>query len=58
MSYQMKTFRYLYGIRLGELLLTHDDNMSRTLLHKSLFAAECQQVASRTVETRKGIRSD
>ena len=57
-SAQMKMFRYLYGIVLGELLLKHPDNLSRTLQHKSLSAAEGQQVASMTVQTLKGIRSD
>ena len=32
--------------------------MSQTLQHKSLSAAEGQQVASMTVETLKGIRGD
>ena len=27
-SFHMNTFRYLYGIMLGELLLTHADNLS------------------------------
>ena len=54
----MKTFRYLYGIMLGELLLNHADNLSWTQQHKSLSAADGQQMASMTVETLKGIWGD
>ena len=42
----------------GELLLKHADNTSRTLQHKSMSAAESQRVASMIVETVKGIRGD
>ena len=34
-SLHMNTFRYLYGIMLGELLLKHADNLSWTMQHKS-----------------------
>ena len=57
-SSQMKTFDHLYGNALGELMLRHSDNMSRTLQNKSLSAAEGQQAAKMTVRTIQSIRSD
>ncbi len=57
-SSQMSTFDYLYGNILGELILRHTDNLSRTLQHKTLSAAEGQQVAQMTLETLKKIRSE
>ena len=57
-TYQLNTFRYWYGLMLGELLLKHADNVSRTLQHKSLSAADGQRVASMIVEILKGIRGD
>ena len=39
-SAQMKTFQYLYGIMLAELILQHADNLSRMLQYKCLSAAE------------------
>lgn len=57
-SSQMKTFDYLYGNTLGELVLRHSDNLSRTLQSKSLSAAEGQQAAKMTVKTFESIRTD
>ena len=55
---QMKTFHYIFGSMLGELILRHSDNLSSTLQHKCLSAAEGQQVAHMTVQTFKSIRND
>ena len=55
---QMSTFTYLFGSMLGELVLKHTDNLSRTLQHTSLSAAEAQQITSMTVATLKSMRSD
>lgn len=35
-SAQMKSIDFLFGVILGELLLMHSDNLSRTLQHKYL----------------------
>ena len=43
---------------LGELILRHSDNLSSTLQHKCLSAAEGQQVAHMTVQTFKSICND
>ena len=56
-SAQMKSFRFLFGVMLGELILRHTDNL-RTLQHKAFSAAEGQAIARMTVQTLKSIRSD
>ena len=57
-SAQMKTFNFVYGAILGEMILRHADNLSSTLQHKSMSAAEGQHVALMTVQTMKSIRTD
>ena len=57
-SAQMETFNYLYGAILGETILRHTDNLSSTLQHKTLSAAEGQQVAIMTIATLTSLRSD
>jgi hypothetical protein len=57
-SSQMNTFDYLFGNLLGQMILKHADNLSSTLKHKSLSAAEGQQIARMTTETLKSIRND
>ncbi len=57
-STQMTTFQYLYGVMLGELILNHTDNLSRTLQKHDISAAEGQEVADLTVQTLNRIRSD
>ena len=58
MSSQMTMFNYFYGCLLGELILRHTDNLSRTLQNKSMSAAEGQQVAQMTTQTFKSLHSD
>ena len=57
-SAQMKTFSFAYGAILGEMILRHADNLSSTLQHKSMSAAEGQQVALMTVQTMNSIRTE
>jgi hypothetical protein len=40
------TFDFLFGVFLGELILRHSDNLSKTLQQKTLSAAEGQQLAT------------
>ena len=54
----MKTFSFVYGAILGEIILRHADNLSNTLQHKSMSAAEGQQVALMTVQTMNSIRTE
>ena len=49
---QFKTFQYFYGVILGELILKHSDNLSKTLQSPKLSASEGQHVAEMTVRTR------
>ena len=42
----------------GELILKHADNLSSTLQHKHLSAAEGQKIAMMTVQTMESLRTD
>ncbi len=57
-SAQMRTFEFFYGVVLGEMILRHTDNLSTTLQHNTLSAAEGQEIARMTIETLKSIRMD
>ena len=54
---QMKTFNFLFGTVLGEMVLRHMDNLSKTLQAKALSAAEGQQVADMVVRTLQTLRN-
>ena len=43
---------------IGQLILVHCDNLSRTLQKKDISAAEGQVVADLTIQTLSKIRSD
>ena len=47
-----------FGICLGELLLKHSDNLSKTLQSSKMPASEGQVIAKMTVKTLQSIRSD
>lgn len=55
---QMHTFDFLFGVSLGNLLLRHTDNLSKTLQHKSLSAAEGQRVAKLTLDVLQSLRNE
>lgn len=55
---QFKTFRYFLGVLLGELILKHSDNLSKTLQSSKLSASEGQRIATMTVKTLQSLRSD
>jgi len=57
-SSQMNTFNFLFGTYLGELVLRHTDNLSKTLQHQSLSAAEGQIVADMVIRTIKKLRDE
>ena len=57
-SSQMTTFNFLFGIFLGDLLLRHTDNLSKTLQDKACSAAEGQVIADIVVHTLPAMRSD
>ena len=54
----MKIFDYFYGLRLGILLLRHNDSLSASLQTRYLCAAETQTIANHTVVTLKKMRTD
>ena len=54
----MEKFEFYYGVTLGELILKHTDNLSKTLQHKTISAAEGQECASLTLRTLQSLRSD
>ena len=53
---QMQTFDFLFGVSLGNLLLRHTDNLSKTLQLKSLSAAEGQRLATLTLKVLRSLR--
>ena len=52
----MKSFNYFFGLVLGEILLRHTDNLSRTL-QKNISASEGQLVANMTRRTLQSMRN-
>ena len=54
----MHTFDFLVGISLGNLLLRHTDNLSKTLQQKSLSAAEGQRLAKLTLYVLQSLRDE
>ena len=55
---QFKNFRYFFGMLLGEIILKHSDNLSKTLQSPKLSASEGQQIATMTVKTLQSLRTD
>lgn len=55
---QMSTFDFLFGVILGQLVLRHTDNLSKTLQQKELSAAEGQTAAKMTLDTLSKMRED
>ena len=49
----MKSFDFYFGVSLGELLLNHSDNLSKTLQSASMSAAEGQKIADMTINRRQ-----
>ena len=50
---QMSTFYFLFGVSLGALILTHSDNLSKTLQHQFISVAEGQHIARLTLDVLK-----
>lgn len=55
---QMNSFDFFFGTVLGEMLLRHTDNLSKTLQDKAISAAEGQEVSSMVVRTLDKLRDD
>ena len=54
----MARFQYLFGVLLGECILSHTDNLSKTLQNPSLTSSEAQHIAALTCQTLERIRTD
>ena len=55
---QMKTFDFYFGVSLLHNVLSHTDNLSKTLQHTRLNAAEGQHLVRMTTTTLKSIRTE
>lgn len=55
---QMRNFDFIFGIQLGHLVMRHTDNLSKTLQHMNMSAAEGQAVAQMTLDTLSNIRTE
>ena len=55
---QLEKFDFLFGVMLGEEVLRMADNLSRTLQHKDLSAAEGNQAAHLTCEALKRLHEE
>ena len=55
---QILTFNFLLGISLGTLILQHSDNLSKSLQHDTITAAEGQPMAKLTIDVLKFIRKE
>ena len=54
----MQTFEYLFGLSLGECILRHTDNLSRTIQSPSLTAFEAHELGKKTILTLQRIRNE
>ena len=54
---QMNSFDFYFGVYLGEMILCHTDNLSKTLQKRELSAAEGQLVSSLVKETLQSMHS-
>ena len=57
-STTMRSFKFFFGVVLGELILRHSDNLSRTLQASHVSAAEGQMIAAMTVKTLQSMRNE
>ena len=57
-SSQMKTFNFLFGTVLCEMLLCHTDNLSKALQKKTISAAEGQGIAKMVIATLWTLRTE
>uniref|UniRef100_A0A1X7UIB2 Uncharacterized protein n=1 Tax=Amphimedon queenslandica TaxID=400682 RepID=A0A1X7UIB2_AMPQE len=57
-SSYMEKISFFIGVALGELILGHSDNLSKSLQSKVLTAAQGQHQAELTVKTLESLRND
>ena len=56
--YQMETFDYFFGVQLGNLVLRHSDNVSKTIQKPTLSAGDCQSLAKSSLKMMEKLRMD
>ena len=54
----MRWFDYFFGVVLGELVLRHNDNLSRTLQSTNISGPQGQKIAATTQKTLQSLRSE
>ena len=54
----MMKFDFLFGLMLGVFILSHTDNLSKTLQTQKLSAADGQNIAELTCKTLERICTD
>ena len=57
-KHQMSTFEFFIGVVIGERILKHTDNLSKTLQHKDISATEGQEVANLSMQTLQRMRDE
>ena len=55
---QMRAFQYFFGPHLGFMIMSHTDNLSRSLQGTEKSASKGQMIASMTVKTLQNVRSN
>lgn len=55
---QFRTSHYFFGVHLGELILRHTDNLSKTLQSSTISASEGASAAAMTTTTLEGLRNE
>ena len=53
-----ESFNFYFRVTLGEFILCHSDNLSKTLQASHISAAEGQKIATMMVKTLQSIRKD
>lgn len=54
----MRSFKFFFGVVLGELILRHSNNLRRTLQASHVSDAEGQMIAAVTVKTLQSMRNE
>ena len=55
---KISTFSLLFGLKLGELILRHTDNLNKTLQNKEFSASECQELVRLVIKALETLRNE
>ena len=56
--YQIEIFDFYFGVQLGNLVLRHCDNLSKTIQKPTLFTGDFHSFASLSIKAMQKLRSD